>query len=1370
MSKPYEDNAVGENNLDTTKPVGYYCAVDSQDTYYEVQCSGDNWQIKVSNAWKDLPYEYSAYAVGEWGGPGGPGGGQQGQKVTVTKDNIYVTKLGAMKDAACAFVDQVAAQEGDHQIAIVSYNGSATQNLELKGAESGKETLKNSINGLTVAVETVSGVGTKMHTGLEKANGIFTDALTERTQVVVLLTDGVPSESDSSNSNVFSVDLANQAITQANSLKDKNVLMYSIGIFSGANPKELYGEKWEYEYYQDVPCNGNKGDHWGGSWVASLGSNDFPAIDVPAGNRLLNYISNNYTASEIGVERGTYNPSGLTVLSNGTGYEITEVTAPGSWERGYYQTANDLSTLNSVFTTISSTVSSTTVTLDASAVLKDTISDYFGTPTNVTAKVVSYANDTPNATLTNQLSTNSSNGVVTVSGFDYSAQNNLVTDEGDGHKLVVTYSLSVKSGFLGGNGVNVGDAANCGIYASGADSAFENFKNVTVDIPIPDIMVSGLTDKNVYLLGGVTEAQMLAGAKATATGGGATLKLDNSSNYGLAEWQNKFVNITVNATVSADAASNLTEDTDYTVTCEITPTNKTGSASEKTGTGTANIYVYKPELTYPDYTVYLGGTVPTFTASSTAWKHTATDNTVTSSTDTGVTMLGSEPTVDVTFDTSGLTNCTTIGTSTGNDTRISDVKIGETSVKDHVTIKDFKVHVLKPTVTFKDTYIYLGSSADFKENYVSTAWGDNDGTETTGYGDAPTLTFTYNQQTTGLTQCTNVSVASVQIGITDITAQTSFAHQTAGRANGSGHFTVHVYTPTVTFQDTAIYLSKTADYNDNIASVTWACNDSNVPASGNAAPALSYEYSVPAAAFTECTGVSVSKVTINGTDYTNYVTLVSSTQANQTMLAALFSTRSADTPHFTVHVLRPTLIFADSTIYLGNSADFGQNYLSNDTTWSDQCGGNNTASGPAPTVTPSYDETASTFENCTAVKVNSVKIESTDYSNFASLVTMKNDNSTLGADNATFTVHVVKPVITNSETTIYLGGTADLNEQMNENANWTCTDTGNAQKSLPVMDGNTRKAPTVSHSFTVNGTGVGTSYGPTVCTEVTVTSKVGNFAVTPKDNDNTFTVHVLVPRFTVTAQDLWADVGTNVTLFTTDNTDTDVVKQIEKAWVYSGDCQGHDSTCPDGAPEVNVTDVTFSGTGVSDGKVTVTEDNITVTVTGVKYTIGDDAGEYTTGTVGEMANGTVTSTLHANTFVLKIKNESGQNAIFDLKKGGTALNQVAVPSGSNTTDVYGLYCGSGISYTLSEENGWSWRYSGAVEVTSGITHNNGTAVGTSNCGAEVEVTISYGDKTNDKWLSGQNYVINTAASTDSISLQSLWNAIVPNKKEGEVAN
>ena len=55
-----------------------------------------------------------------------------------------------------------------------------------------------------------------------------------------MFTDGVPAPQDT---NVFNISMANDALQAAKEIKDSKATVYTIGIFEGANPYELSGNK-----------------------------------------------------------------------------------------------------------------------------------------------------------------------------------------------------------------------------------------------------------------------------------------------------------------------------------------------------------------------------------------------------------------------------------------------------------------------------------------------------------------------------------------------------------------------------------------------------------------------------------------------------------------------------------------------------------------------------------------------------------------------------------------------------------------------------------------------------------------------------------------------------------------------------------------------------------------------------------------------------------------------------------------------------------------------------------------------------------------------------------------------------------------------
>ena len=326
----------------------------------------------------------------------------------------------AMKEAVISFIGEVADKNADHRMAIVTFSDDAKTLAGWTPVDKdGKATLISKISGLT---DTPSGA-TNVGAGMTETQSLMRSAPTgeNRQKTVIVFTDGVPTTQSN-----FDTDVANNAISAAKDMKAADVTIYTVGIFNGANPDQLYGDKWDYALlYKDVHCNGEPGSYWGGSWAADLfGGNDFEPIDVPAGNRFLNYLSSNFkNATQIGVERGKYNPSGLTDLSSGTGYEITQNFDRDSSD--YYKTAANASSLKNIFKVIATTVPEPdNADLNKDTVITDTLSDYFtfaGTEDDVKVYAIdANGNEKESADAANAKAT--PNGkTVRVTNYDFSA-------------------------------------------------------------------------------------------------------------------------------------------------------------------------------------------------------------------------------------------------------------------------------------------------------------------------------------------------------------------------------------------------------------------------------------------------------------------------------------------------------------------------------------------------------------------------------------------------------------------------------------------------------------------------------------------------------------------------------------------------------------------------------------------------------------------------------------------------------------------------------------------------------------------------------------------------------------------------------------
>lgn len=317
----------------------------------------------------------------------------------------------------------------------------------------------------------------------------YTGTNTQRQKAVVMFTDGVPTTS-----NVFNIDVANSAIAAAKAMKDDGTVVYTVGIFNGANPSEMYGANGF-----DTNSNGTVGSKWVKDTWGFLPGTDFPEADRPAGNRFLNLLSSNFQgASEIGLSRAT---DGLGVLHYKITYTITK-----NFDRtadSYYLNADDAASLNNIFQTISQTIGSTPVKLTSTSVLRDVISDSFKLPAGADkSSIKAYSVDCLDknsdgsyswqdksawtAISPENIELTDNNKTINVTGFDYAAnwvdQFGVNDSQSHGKKLVVQIPIVPETTAYGDCDTN-GPAS--GIYATGVDGEepVKTFPSPVVYIP-----------------------------------------------------------------------------------------------------------------------------------------------------------------------------------------------------------------------------------------------------------------------------------------------------------------------------------------------------------------------------------------------------------------------------------------------------------------------------------------------------------------------------------------------------------------------------------------------------------------------------------------------------------------------------------------------------------------------------------------------------------------------------------------------------------------------------------------------------------------------------------------------------------------------
>lgn len=473
------------------------------------------------------------------------------------------------------------------------YYGSAFQDMS---TTAGQSNVSASIRRLSANGSTYTQYGLEMANGILNANPVNENE--KRSRVIILFTDGYPGY----NAQDFDQAAANAAISQATTAKNNGVSVYSVGIFNGA----------------DATSAGNQN-----------------GTTTQAANWFMQQVSSNNGTPQ--------NPS-------------------------YYLSAADADTLNNIFQQISDNIESggSATTLGEETVIKDLVSEYFQLPAGTDADDITVqtvpcteiVNDVPTwgtpETFTGaRVTVDEDTGTVSVSGFDFAGNyvgmdkiNGVETLHNPAKKLVISFKVEPKDGFLGGNGV----PTNAGAYIyenEGADKPVLEFNKPLVDVLIDPITVTA-SDKNVYLLGDLTAEQIREGASVKV--GDVELKL-GETNYGLEAWQYDYVKIEVTYQDkdgnTVEGLNDLKEDTTYTVSVKVTPSQTQGQATERSGSDGGAINVYKPELTFQDSEVYYGETVSTdFTANkvSEIWKHGGT-----ASTDAGVVMTGEAPTLDITY-------------------------------------------------------------------------------------------------------------------------------------------------------------------------------------------------------------------------------------------------------------------------------------------------------------------------------------------------------------------------------------------------------------------------------------------------------------------------------------------------------------------------------------------------------------------------------------------------------------------------------------------------------------------------------------------------------------------------------------------------
>ena len=324
-------------------------------------------------------------------------------------------KVTALKDALNVFLQSVqsnaASTNCDHKVAIVGFamgpNGGGTYpgNVQVSGyyntelltpSEIGYQSIttqnykdalllanvNDAVNPqLTSAVQSIDARGaTYMQYGLQMAYNILNErdqkvfvdpngVQHDRAQVVVFFTDGYPGKTYYDTGQLFmegyyygttydNQSVADDAVTQADVLKDAGATVFSVGIYTGANPDAAFRTTRQ-----------------------TYGNLQYWSTGIAAANGLMHFISSDYAAGE------ATSWSGLTTSNQNTAYKF---------ENSKFLSANNSSQLSNVFTQIAEQTGGAAISMGVETVVQDQISSDFhldlpeGT-TNPATAIIAYA-------------------------------------------------------------------------------------------------------------------------------------------------------------------------------------------------------------------------------------------------------------------------------------------------------------------------------------------------------------------------------------------------------------------------------------------------------------------------------------------------------------------------------------------------------------------------------------------------------------------------------------------------------------------------------------------------------------------------------------------------------------------------------------------------------------------------------------------------------------------------------------------------------------------------------------------------------------------------------------------------------------------
>lgn len=639
-------------------------------------------------------------------------------------DSTEIKRMDALKDSVTQFLASVredaATYNVNHRVAMVGFAsqsgyGDNTEILSIEGQNSEYGAGDNDSVG--VAYNELK------NQDYQNALRSYSDGILDNA-IKALATNGA-TRAD------LGMEMANKILEQnkpaAGEKRNQVVIMFTDGEPTSGNSFENWVANGAIENAKTIKQNGAK--------VYTIGIFDGANADGnDSSNKYMTYVSSNYP-----------NASGMNSAGQGS-------------NQGYYLTAKNAGELTEIFEKISGEIGGSNSNLDAKAVMKDVVTQYFelaGTADDIKVYEPKCTGKDGNTFQFEEISDgnlselkpayDSETNTVSVTGFDYK-ENYVAEIEGGnggyrGKKLVVQFKIKPKDEFWGGNKVPTNVFESSGIYQeASSETPVENFvQPEPVNVRLKDISLSG-KEVNVYYGGSVPNAAGLVS--------GIKFPNDWSTDYV------KPITYTTNGTVSN------TVDGNYQVTATLSP-KYTGKYGANTADATAKVYVYKPVVTWTDstqaYKTPLDNTLLNSRYVSTTWEREGK---------TSDNMYGEAPTLTYTF--TGESGALPETLTEEAHVKVSAVKIGETDITDATSFKwqkdsncpttcsdpnsngyQFRIHVQKGGLTINKTVVGLDENGlnELKGKLTFEVKGNN-GYEQTVFFNAPGWTYTPNQDGT----------------------------------------------------------------------------------------------------------------------------------------------------------------------------------------------------------------------------------------------------------------------------------------------------------------------------------------------------------------------------------------------------------------------------------------------------------------------------------------------------------------------------------------------------------------------------------------------------------------------------------------------